>query len=213
MNAQQLIESLSRDVPRVTRHAPEKRVAFGIIAGCLVTLALVTTILGIRPDLQVALHGFSFWMKWAYTIALGVAAAYAVTRLARPLPGSLGSLSLLTVPVSILAGVGISELVRTPSDRWLAMWLGQSWMICPWLVLALAAPIFVGLLWSFRKLAPTRLRAAGAAAGLASGAWAATLYCLHCPETSALFVLTWYSLGVILATGAGAVLGPRLLRW
>jgi hypothetical protein len=213
MNTQQLIESLSSDVPRVARHAPEKRVGFGIIVGCLVTLVLVTTVLGIRPDLQLALHGFSFWMKWAYTITLGVAAAFAVTRLARPQPEPLGSLWLLTVPVSILAGIGISELVRAPSDRWLGIWLGQSWMTCPWLVLMLAAPVFVGLLWSFRKLAPTRLRAAGAAAGLASGAWAATLYCLHCPETSALFVLTWYSLGIILAAGAGAALGPRLLRW
>jgi hypothetical protein len=86
-------------------------------------------------------------------------------------------------------------------------------MICPWLVLTLAVPIFVGLLWSFRELAPTRLRAAGAAAGLAGGAWAATIYCLHCPETSAIFVLTWYSLGIMFAAGTGAVLGPRLMRW
>jgi hypothetical protein len=213
MNTQQLIVSLSRDVPRVTRRAPEKRIGIGIIVGCLVTLVWVTTVLGFRPDLQVALHGFSFWMKWVYTIALGVAAAHTVTRLARPQPGSLGGSWLLTIPVFILAGIGTSELVRTPSDRWLALWLGQSWMVCPWLVLTLAAPIFVGLLWSYRKLAPTRLRAAGAAAGLTSGAWAGTLYCLHCPETSALFVLTWYSLGIILATGAGAILGPRVLRW
>jgi len=32
-------------------------------------------------------------------------------------------------------------------------------------------------------------------AGFASGACAATLYCLHCPEVSALFILTWYTLG------------------
>jgi len=115
--------------------------------------------------------------------------------------------------VLLLAGIGIGELSRTPPAQWLALWLGRSWMICPWLVLTLAVPIFVGLLWSFRELAPTRLRAAGAAAGLAAGAWAATIYCLHCPETSAIFVLTWYSLGIMLAAGTGAVLGPRLLRW
>ena len=99
-----------------------------------------------------------------------------------------------------------------PGD-WLKMWLGRSWKLCPWLVLMLAGPIFIGLLWSFRKLAPTRLRAAGAAAGFAAGAWAATLYCLHCPEVSAIFVLTWYTLGIALATGAGALIGPRFLRW
>jgi hypothetical protein len=93
------------------------------------------------------------------------------------------------------------------------LWLGHSWGICPFIVLVLAVPIFAGLLWSFRRLAPTRLHAAGAAAGLAAGAWAATIYCLHCAEASAIFVLTWYSLGILLATGIGALLGPRVLRW
>jgi hypothetical protein len=213
MNTQQLIETLGKDVPRVPRHALAQCVGSGIAVGGLVTTVLLITMLGVRPDLQVAMHGFSFWMKWTYTITLGVSAGYAVTRLARPISGSLRSLWWLAVPVLMLAGVGIDELARTPSDQWLALWLGRSWMICPWLVLTLAAPLFVGLLWSFRKLAPTRLRAAGAAAGLAAGAWAAALYCLHCNEFAAIFVLTWYSLGIILAAGAGAALGPRLLRW
>jgi hypothetical protein len=152
-------------------------------------------------------------MKWAYTGSLGIGAVYAVTRLARPTPTSLRSLWLLLVPVLLLAGIGIGELASTPSREWLAMWLGGSWKVCPWLVLMLATPIFVGLLWSFRKLAPTRLRAAGAVAGLAAGAWAAMIYCVHCPEVSALFVLTWYSLGIVLAAGVGALVGPRLMRW
>jgi hypothetical protein len=213
MNTQQLIESLSNDVPRITRLALGKRVVFGIVGGSLVTLMLVISVLGLRPDLQAAMHGFSFWMKCGYTVSLGVGTVYAVTRLARPTPGSLRGLWLLVIPVLVLAATGISELGKTPPTQWLAMWLGRSWMICPWLVLALSAPIFVGLLWAFRTLAPTRLRAAGAVAGLAAGAWAAALYCLHCPEDSTLFVLTWYSLGIILAAAAGAVLGPRLLRW
>jgi hypothetical protein len=126
---------------------------------------------------------------------------------------SLRWLWLLAVPVLLLAGIGIGELVDTPSRDWLAMWLGGSWKVCPWLVLTLAMPIFVGLLWSFRRMAPTRLRAAGAAAGLAAGAWAATIYCLHCPEVSAIFVLTWYSLGIVLAAAVGALIGPKLMRW
>ncbi|MBL7372919.1 DUF1109 family protein, partial [Escherichia coli] len=44
-------------------------------------------------------------------------------------------------------------------------------------------------------------------------AFAATVYCIHCPEVSAIFVLTWYSLGILLAASIGALLGPRLLRW
>lgn len=213
MNTEQLIETLSRDVSRVSRHAVVKRIGVGIVAGGFVTMLLVTATLGIRPDLHIAMHGFSFWMKWTYTISLALGATYAITRIARPAPSSLRGLWLLMVPVLILAGIGVGELARTPSSEWLPMWLGRSWAKCPWLVLTLAAPIFAGLLWSFRKLAPTHLRTAGAVAGLGAGAWAATIYCLHCPEVSAIFVLTWYSLGILLAAGLGALLGPRLLRW
>lgn len=213
MTTDHLIQALSRDVPRVSRHALVQRVALGVAAGGLVAMVLVTLTLGLRPDLRVAMHGFSFWMKWTYTVSLGTGAIYAITRLGRPTPFALRNLWLLAIPALILAAIGVGELARTPSGGWMAMWLGRSWMICPWLVLALAAPIFVGLLWSFRKLAPTNLRAAGAVAGLGAGAWAATIYCLHCPEVSAIFVLTWYSMGILLAAGAGALLGPRLLRW
>jgi hypothetical protein len=117
------------------------------------------------------------------------------------------------VPVLLLAGLGIGEFANAPAPERLAMLLGKSWKVCPLLLLTLAVPLFVGLLRSFRRLAPTRLRAAGAAAGLAAGAWAATIYCLHCPEVSALFVLMWYSLGILLAAGAGALVGPRFMRW
>jgi len=213
MNTEQLIRELSRDVPRVSRHALARRIAIGLVMGGLATMVLVTLLLGVRPDLQVAMQGFAFWMKWTYTVSLGVGAAYGVARLARPEPASLRALWWLVVPVLALAGIGAVEIANAPPGAVLAMWLGETWKVCPLLVLLLAVPLFVGMLWSFRRLAPTRLRAAGAVAGLAAGAWAATLYCLHCPEVSALFVLTWYSLGIALAAGIGALLGPRLLRW
>jgi hypothetical protein len=213
MNTEQLIRSLARDVPPVRPRAVLWRVVFGIFGGGVIAAALTVTVLGLRPDLPAALHGFSFWMKWIYTASLGIAAVAAAVHLARPTGRSLRLLWLLVVPALLLGGIGIGELARTPARDWLAMWLGHSWRICPWLVLTLSIPIFIGLLWSFRALAPTRLRAAGATAGLAAGAWAATIYCLHCPEVSAIFVLTWYSLGILLAAGLGAALGPRLLRW
>ena len=213
MNTDDLIQSLSTSVRPVSRRSLERRVVLGILAGGAVAAVLVVTVLGIRPDLHDAMHGFSFWMKWAYTISLGIGAIYAIVRLARPTAVSLRGLWLLGIPVLLLAGIGIGELASTPSQKWLAMWLGGSWKVCPWLVVILALPIFIGLLWSFKRLAPTRLRAAGAAAGLGAGAWAATIYCLHCPEVSAIFVLTWYSLGIVIAAGLGSLVGPRFMRW
>lgn len=213
MNTDDLIARLAADVPPVRRSATSRRLVGGILCGALVSAVYVVVAMGVRPDIGSAIGGFSFWMKWAYTISLSVAALDMTIQLARPDSGRLRWAWVVAIPVLLLAGVGAVELIRTPRGEWLAMWLGQSWTYCPWRVVALAMPIFAGLLWSFRRLAPTRLRAAGAAAGLAAGAFAATVYCLHCPEVSALFVLTWYSLGILLAAGLGALLGPRMLRW
>jgi len=211
-----LITSLSRNVPRVPRHAVQRRLALGILAGSAVTVALVVTLLGVRADLGAAVRGFPFWMKLIYSLAIAIGALAATARLARPgIPDAQATRRLwpLAVPVLLLGGIVIGELAGSPAREWAAMWLGHSSKACPWLVLGLAVPLFCGLLWSFQRLAPTRLRLTGALAGLSAGGWAATLYCLHCPEASALFVLTWYTLGMLLACAAGALAGPKLLRW
>jgi hypothetical protein len=64
-----------------------------------------------------------------------------------------------------------------------------------------------------KGLAPTRLRLAGAAAGLLAGTTGALVYCLHCPELEAPFLGFWYLLGMLIPTAVGALLGSRLLRW
>ena len=213
MDTETLICSLGEDVKPVPRHAIGRRIAVGLGLGGLATVLLIGWWLGFRPDFDEAVRSYSFWMKWIYTASLSLCAIAATVQLARPEPARLRWLWLIAVPITLLAAIGFVEMMRAPSADWLAMWLGQSWKQCPWIVLRLSVPIFLGLLWSYRRLAPTQLRAAGAAAGLAAGAVAATLYCLHCPEASAIFVLTWYTLGIGLAAGLGALLGPRLLRW
>lgn len=213
MKTDALIDRLAADVRPVPLHGRARRLGLGLLVGGVVTLILVAFGLGFRPDLGVAMHGFAFWMKWTYTVSLGIGAVVMTARLARPEPVRLARFWPVAIPFALLAMVGAIEMAHVPAGDWLAMWLGHTWKKCPWLVLLLSAPIFVGLLWSFRRLAPTRLRAAGAAAGFAAGSWAATLYCLHCPEVSAIFVLTWYTLGIGLAAGVGALLGPRFLSW
>lgn len=213
MNTDSLIRSLSADLKPVRRNAVGLRIGVGLLAGAAVTIALIGWWLGFRTDFDVAMRGYTFWMKWFYAGSLAVCAIVATTQLARPEPVSMRWLWVLTVPVALLAAIGVVEMIRVPSSEWLAMWLGSSWDVCPTIVLRLSIPIFVGLLWSYRKLAPTRLRLAGAVAGLTAGACAATFYCLHCPESSAIFVLTWYSLGIGLAAAVGALVGPKLLRW
>lgn len=213
MDIDRLVESLASDVKPVLRGTVGRRIAIGLIAGGIGTVLLIALTIGFNPDLADAIADYSFWVKWIYALSLGAVAVSAVLRLARPEARTPRWLWLTGLPVLILAGIGLFEMSRVAPSQWLAMWLGETWYSCPWLVLALSAPIFLGLLWSFRKLAPTDLRAAGAVAGLAAGAIAAMLYCLHCPEMSAIFVLTWYTLGILLAAAVGALLGPRVLRW
>lgn len=213
MDTDVLIDRLGKDVAAVPRRALERRIGLGMLAGGTITLALVAAGLGIRPDLAAAVHGSTFWMKGAYAVALGAGAVVATTRLARPERVDLRRFWPVLAPCAILAVIAGVQMAQTPVADWSRLWLGASWKACPWLVFGLSIPIFVGLLWSFRRLAATRLRAAGAAAGATAGAWAAVLYCLHCPEVSALFVLCWYTLGIALAAGFGAWIGPRALRW
>lgn len=213
MNSEDLIAALSRDVTPVHRHALGQRLGAGLCLGAVLTLVLVGAGLGFRPDLWAAMHGSAFWVKWIYTASLGLCALLATAHLARPDASTPRWLWVMALPVVGLAIIGGVQMAYVPQGQWLAMWLGHSWKVCSTLVFVLSVPIFGGLLWSFRRLAPTRLRLAGATAGLAAGGWAAMLYCLHCPEVSAIFVLTWYTLGMGMACALGAVLGPRLLRW
>ena len=212
MRTEDLIASLAQDTPAISRHAVEQRVALGLIGGAAVTTALVLG-MGLRPDLHNAMGGFSFWMKWSYTASLAALAIAAVLHVARPDARRARWLWLLAIPPLVIAGLSMHELMTTPEDGWMPMWLGNSWKQCSASVLALSAPVFAGLLWAFRKLAPMHLRGAGAVAGLAAGATGATVYGLHCPEVSATFVITWYTLGMAAASAFGALVSPRLMRW
>ncbi len=61
--------------------------------------------------------------------------------------------------------------------------------------------------------APTNLVRTGAVAGLIPGGVSAIAYVLHCADDSIPFVAVWYGGTIGLCTLAGAVSGPRLLRW
>ena len=208
-----LIESLVGDLRPIPPHAVERRLVAALLLGMLVATAAMAATLGIRPDLSIALQGSVFWMKSGYVGSLAVLAATATIRLARPDTTIPRWLWLAAAPVLIVTALAAAELTRTPPWERLDIWLGASWKICPFLVLGLSVPIFFALLKGLAKLAPTRLRAVGALAGITAGASAALVYCLHCPESTASFVITWYSAGIALAGLIGAMLGPRLLRW
>jgi len=73
---------------------------------------------------------------------------------------------------------------------------------------------FAVIAWAVRRFAaPTDLPRTGALVGLLAGGVSAMGYALHCTDDSLPFVALWYGGTIVLCTMAGALLGPRLLRW
>jgi hypothetical protein len=215
MDTEALIAELSIGLHAVPRGAPRMILRRGLVIGAIVAgvAVLFWPSLGTRPDMVAAATTASFWIKLLYTVSIASLGFTALDRLGRPEAAVLHWLRLLWPPVAALAAFSAMGWAAAPAGGSRAFWMGSSWWQCPVYVAVLALPVFFGLIWAMSRLAPTRLRSAGAAAGLVSGGTAASIYALHCAETSPGFVLLWYSLGLIAATSLGALTGPRLLRW
>jgi hypothetical protein len=213
MQTDELINVLGADAGPIARSAPVQRLALGAGVGSFIVLLLVLGGLGLRPDLAEATVGVFFWIKAAYTAALGAAGFWAVERLGRPgvsakQPARLGAAVLLLFVLAALAqAFSLSGPARLVALK------GVSWAVCTRNIAVLAAPVLAITLWILRQLAPTRPTVAGFAAGAFSGGLAATLYGLHCPEATFVFVALWYTLGVAVSGGIGAVVGRWALRW
>lgn len=189
-----------------------RRIAAAALLGAALALVLLVAWLGLRPLGEAARTG-SFWMKAGYTLILSLAGAMGVGRLARPGAGLGRAPLIVAAAIAGMAILGAIEIAAAPSADRGDLWLGHTWQSCSLHILALAAPVYLGVAWALRRLAPTRLTLAGAAAGLLAGAVGATVYGLYCDETAAAFVFAWYTLGIGACAAIGGFLGRRLLRW
>jgi hypothetical protein len=213
MQTTDLIEQLASRLRPTAPGVALRRLARGLVAGALAAFAVVFVYFGLRADLGSALLTLPFWIKWGFALAIMAAALVLCVRLSRP-EGHPSLLPLaLAIPVLLLGAVGLIQLAQVPESERMSLWLGDSALQCPWNIAALSIPLVLGVLWAMRGLAPTRLRWAGFSAGCLAGAAAAVVYAMHCNETAAPFVATWYSLGILLPAVFGLLIGPRALRW
>lgn len=213
MKTADLIAALSADCHAVSSGSAARRFAAPVLAGVLVAAMMVILWLG-RRSLTEATQTFPFWMKAAYTVALSSAATWLVTQIS--MPGKRvgrGPWLVVGAALAVMLILAARELMTTAPAERAALWRGGSWNVCPFRILALSAPIYLGLLVGMRQLAPTRPFMAGGAAGFLAGALGATVYQLFCPETGAMFLVTWYTLGILASTVIGALVGHRALRW
>lgn len=213
MKTDEFVTLLAKNASPVEPNATARRFALALGWGLFAaTLAMALT-LGVRPDIVDAMHLPMFWVKLAFPALVATVALYAATRLARPgmrLGHAPGMLAALVAAMWMLAVVVLLNAAPAERNR---LVFGDTWLFCLLAISLLSIPLFAAAMWAMKGLAPTRLSLAGGAAGLLAGSTSAAIYALHCPETGAPFLAIWYVLCMFIPAMAGALVGPRLLRW
>lgn len=213
MNTDDLIAIMAADAKKPVAPFPvTRRLGPAALIGAIVAFVVLVAWLGVR-DMGEAVVSPSYWMKTVYTVALAGAGFLLAERLSRPGAKAGRGLVVLIAVFVIMFGIAVVQLLSTPAEAMRDALLGSTRDRCPWRIVALAIPGLALSLLAMRRFAPTRPSLAGAGAGLFVGGIAATIYGLHCAETSAAFTLIWYTGGIALSTALGAIAGWRLLRW
>jgi len=213
MKTDELVRMLAAGPVAVEPHAAARRYALALGWGTFGAILLMATILGVRPDLREAAQLPMFWVKFALVVAVAAAGLVVAARLSRP-GVWLGRWPLaLAAPILSIWTLAAVVLAAAPAAERTALVLGQSWNACPLYIAGLSVPVFVAVLWAMKGLAPTRLRLAGAAAGVLAGGVGATVYAFYCTEMAAPFLAIWYVLGMSIPPAVGAAIGPSVLRW
>jgi hypothetical protein len=186
---------------------------FALALAVAVPLTAVFMVAGLGVDLRPLLSGSPDLPKHLFAFAMLVAGWLACTRLARPGASLGGLIGAVGLPVAVMLAFGIAALAAAGSPARASLLFVEGWAGCATGIAVLSLPTFAGAILAMRGLAPTRLRLAGAAAGLLAGAAGASVVALHCREFAPPFVAAWYLLGIAVPVAAGALAGPRLLRW
>lgn len=208
-----LIARLSSELKPVPRHALERRLLLSLLAGLIVTgiasWLILHMMLG-RP-FGGAFGGPIFWVKLGYTAAFGLFGLAAAPVLTRPDGRILWPLLVSGLLVLLALAIGTMDWMR--ADWSMPVLIGQTAMVCPWLITLTGLPILAMLLIAMRGLAPASTALAGFAAGLVAGGFGALVYAFYCGETGMMFMAVWYTLGMAMTALLGAITGKILLRW
>jgi hypothetical protein len=210
MKTDDLIATLSRDAG-TTGPDVHRRLLFAFSVAAIAAGALMAPTLGIRSDLATASAGMLFPLKILAVATLAVGAMALVRAAARPeaeLPRSV----VLVPALVLLVALGHEVATQLPAHLGTRM-VGRNWAVCLVAIPVLGLIPLAAILLAMRSAAPANATRAGALAGLAAGAIAATAYGLHCTDDSPLFVLVWYGTAIAILAALGAAAGRKLLAW
>ena len=185
-------------------------------------LLLLVAILGVRPGFLDQLSAPYVPFKLAFIFSAGL---YALLHMRQ-------TISLFTPPVLIprvymqwiLAAIAAALLLILGLEIWrvsqssfltsfLAAWIGEDALVCITAIPLMAAPIAFPLFLQARQGAPMYPGRAGMSLGLVAAAISATIYTLHCPNDSPLYVISWFGLAMGISALLGYMAGRKWLSW
>jgi hypothetical protein len=213
MKTDDLVVLLSTNLESADRNSVVRTLGVALAAGMVLAIGIALVGLEVRPDLMTARAVIFLAVKLVFAVGIvGLALAY-LTRLARPGGERKIPSFLVALPFLIIMFLAAISLGFAPGSHWDRMIKGDQWLECLVSIPVIAIVPFAISIWAVRRAAPTDLTRTGAFAGLIAGGVSAMAYALHCTDDSLPFVAVWYGGTIVLCTLAGAILGPRLLRW
>jgi len=212
-----LIDDLARAL-RPVKPLSNRGLWIGAAAGVVAAAVYIFFSYGARPEIYALLHGYGTrtnmaWFKPLLFLVTGAGAFWAVADLARP-EGRLRWRTLMPLILALAIEVGalIADTMVRPSE--VMKGLHQPAILCVTTIVCggLAGLIILWRLW-LRRAATSRPVLLGAMAGLATGAFMAAAYAVHCDRDWSSYILAYYAGGVAITSAIAAWLGKRFLRW
>ena len=210
MKTDDLIRAMAADLPTSPKSALAAAMQSLPVAIAVSALIFAVT-LGLRPDFMA--HWQVVAPKLLATLVLVGAALPVCMRLARPERAGSAVFASLALPLVVIAGLIVADMLNTGPQGWQARAVGTTGLYCLTMIPLLSLAPLVAILLAARCGAVTRHYIAGAIAGLTAAGIGATIYALHCTDDSPLFVALWYTLAAIIMAVVGAVACRLTVRW
>lgn len=213
MNTDDLIDFLSTRVEPVDPARQDRLVARAALGALVAAMVIVLITLGPRADMPGALATPGFLMKALFLVAVVATGLRGLLRAARAGGDKRGALQAALLPLALVWVAAAAELSAVPPAEWRQVIMFHEWQLCL-VAIPLLSLLPLGLLTvALREAVPTELPYCGALLGLVSGGIGALAYATYCMNDTPAYLGVWYAGGIGLATLAGWLAGPRLLRW
>jgi hypothetical protein len=213
MKTDELIAMLGTNVERVDHRQVTRLLGLTVVVAVAIAVGTTLLMLGIRADALDSASLVFLGLKLGFAAAIVALGAMYLAKVARPGGERMAPVTIVALPFIAIVLLAAIALAFAPSSHWNNMVVGDQWLECLLSIPIIAIVPFAVVIWAVRRTAPTDLVRAGALAGLVAGGISAIGYALHCTDDSVPFVALWYGGTIAICTLAGAILGPRLLRW